>query len=42
MKMTSVSKRLRRSAWAVIVAGALAGCAATPPPAVKISWPVIR
>lgn len=31
MKMTCVSKRLRRSAWAVIVAGTLAGCAATPP-----------
>ncbi|NVZ54208.1 DUF4398 domain-containing protein [Pseudomonas sp. B6002] len=31
MKMTCVSKRLRRSAWAVIVAGVLAGCAATPP-----------
>lgn len=31
MKMTCVSKRLRRSAWALIVAGTLAGCAATPP-----------
>ncbi|HCT08774.1 DUF4398 domain-containing protein [Pseudomonas sp. P7548] len=31
MKMTCVSKRLRRSAWAVMVAGVLAGCAATPP-----------
>lgn len=37
MKMTSVSKRLRRSAWAVIVAGALAGCATPQPPAEKIS-----
>ncbi|WP_455884434.1 DUF4398 domain-containing protein [Pseudomonas spelaei] len=36
MKMTSVSKHLRRSAFAVLVAGALAGCAATPP-AEKIS-----
>jgi outer membrane protein OmpA-like peptidoglycan-associated protein len=37
MKMTSVSKRLRRSAWAVIAAGVLAGCATPQPPAVKIS-----
>ncbi len=37
MKMTSVSKRLRRSAWTVIVAGALAGCATPQPPAAKIS-----
>ncbi|MFL1386741.1 DUF4398 domain-containing protein [Pseudomonas tritici] len=37
MKMTSVSKRLRRSAWAVIVVGALAGCATPQPPAAKIS-----
>jgi len=37
MKMTSVSQRLRRSAWAVIVAGVLAGCATPQPPAVKIS-----
>lgn len=37
MKMTTVSKRLNRSAWAVIVAAALAGCASAPPPAEKIS-----
>ena len=37
MKMTSVSQRLRRSAWAVIVAGVLTGCATPQPPAVKIS-----
>lgn len=30
MKMTAVSKRLSRSVWAVIVAGALAGCASPP------------
>ncbi|MBA1431043.1 DUF4398 domain-containing protein [Pseudomonas fluorescens] len=37
MKVTRVSKRLRRSAWAVIVAATLAGCASTPPPTEKIS-----
>lgn len=37
MKMTNVSKRLCRSALVVIVTGALAGCAATPLPATKIS-----
>ncbi len=37
MKMTSVSNYLRCSAFAVIVVSALAGCAATPLPAEKIS-----
>ena len=37
MKVTNVSKRLSRSAWAVIVAGALVGCSSTPPPVEKIS-----
>ena len=37
MKMTTGSKRLSRTAWALIVAGALAGCAGTPPPTEKIS-----
>ena len=37
MKMTKVSKRLCRSAWAVIFAGALAGCASALPPEQKIS-----
>jgi len=37
MKMTTMSKRISRSAWAVIVAGALAGCASAPPPTEKIS-----
>lgn len=37
MKITTVSTRLSRSAWAVIVAGALAGCASTQPPVEKIS-----
>lgn len=37
MQMTTVSKRLSRSAWALIVAGTLAGCASEPPPAQQIS-----
>ena len=37
MQMTTVSKRLSRSAWALIVAGALAGCASAPPPVEQIS-----
>ncbi|MBD8097103.1 DUF4398 domain-containing protein [Pseudomonas fluorescens] len=37
MRITRVSKRLRRSAWAVIVAATLAGCATPLAPTEKIS-----